>query len=937
MKFYSPLSFAKLAAAALMAAAALGAQAQTYTVNPPEGSDICKLSSLDLSKVTYFDDNGKNSVAADLSTFGTSLIVRDTLYTTGVGTHAPSVFVVKTNGATEFHAVLGIDDDVLTTKDLTVEGIVDFTVTGYDADLNSTVLKSGTIKRSDESGFHLNVDLSGYSYLKLDLDDGTVAWSDHADVCNAYFKYSGTKPRLVTEDEMNGVETVYIPDAPSGLEHIPLSSLDITKSTCGWGTIKANKSIDGNSLKLGGVIYNSGVGTHGPSKIIVKLNGAVTKFYAVLGLDDEVRQYASTTEAIADYKVYLQAQDGSQQVVDEGTITGKDTTYPEFDIDVNGWKYLILETTNGSDGTNGNDHVDWANAYFVYQEQNSTRPEIIAENEMTADLDCATLVYSQPGVRFMHKVRAASSDATVTVTNLPEGLKWNAERQFVDGIVEETGTYHYTANVTSDGTTNEQEITLIVSDELQLPLPFMGWISWNSVQNEISETIVKQVADLFEENGMYEAGWNTIMMDDWWHADKRASDGKPQPNATRFPSGLTSLAEYVHNKGMKFGLYTDAGTATCAGAFASYGHETVDANQYAEWGIDIVKCDYCNVGTATTAEDAKTRYKALADAFKASGRNIALYVCEWGVREPWKWGAEIGGACWRISYDVRDCWEGILSGVGVLQSIEAMKSLANWQGVNRWNDADMLCTGLHGTGKSSSDLCKVVGMTQPEYRTQFALWCMWSSPMALSFDPRSSSVTEADYAMMKNKELIALNQDRMGQQADLVAQTDDYVIFAKDCENGDIAISLTNLTSKKANITLDFTTLPHLDADTTYTCRDVWANADLDDVKGSLTANVASHGTAVLRLAIKSNATAINQAAGSQNEVKVTPLAGKGIEVKAPGTQGIAKRILVSDAAGRVVASSTLTDETATFSLPSAAYVVNVVCNAKATTQKVIF
>lgn len=919
------------------------ATAHAETVDPPTGDNICKLSELDLSTVTYYNDNGKNAVQADLATFGTPLIIRDVTYSTGVGTHAPSKFVVKVNGATSFNAILGIDDAAAVNSDgslKTNEGVVDYTVTTYAADKTSAVAYSGTIQRSDAEGFSIaDLDLTNAEYLVLDFAIGSNNWSDHVDVANAYFYYEGEKPELITEDEMfaDASKIIDIPEAAEGLENIPLSSLDITKITNGWGTAQANKNIEGGNIILKGYTYTSGVGLNGPSLTIVKLNGSTTEFHAVLGIDDDAISAAQnypTQYGIADYNVYLKAEDGSTKTIAQGTISALDEEAVQIDADVNGWKYLYLETTNGSDGQNGYDHVDWANAYLVFQDQNSTRPEIVSEAELTSKLACATTVFSQPGVRFMHKVRASSSDATVTVTGLPDGLTWNADRQVVEGKVETEGVYHYTANVTLDGETSTEGITFTVSSDLQLPLPFMGWLSWNSVQNEVSESIVQSIVELFEEKGLYECGWNTVMLDDWWHADSRASDGKPQPNATRFPNGMKAVADYVHNAGMKFGLYTDAATYTCAGAFGSYGSETIDAETYADWGIDIVKCDYCNA--PSDVETAKTRYKTLADAFKAAGYGTRLYICEWGVREPWKWGAEVGGVCWRISQDVRDCWTGSGSGVGVVQSIRDMKNLSAYQGVNRFNDSDMLCTGLHATGKSSNDLCgSGPGMTQDEYRTQFALWCMWSSPMALSFDPRKGTLTDDDYDMITNKEMIAINQDRMGQQADLISEDNNLVIFAKDCENGDIALSVTNMASSSQTATFNFSEIPHLDAAATYTCRDIWEKKDLAEVStGSFSTTVASHATKVFRLAKKSGDTAIGSPL-SQEGFRIAPVAGK-LNVTAPGTEGMSKRIIVNDTLGRIVSTLTTTKTTAEIAVPSGAYVVNVVCNAQATAKKVV-
>lgn len=462
----------------------------------------------------------------------------------------------------------------------------------------------------------------------------------------------------------------------------------------------------------------------------------------------------------------------------------------------------------------------------------------------------------------------------------------------------------------------------------------MGWLSWNTVQGDISEEAVRQAADFFDKSGLKEYGWDCIIMDDLWHADKRASDGKPLPNPQRFPNGVKAAADYVHAKGMKFGLYTDAADYTCGGAFGSYGYEEIDANEYAKWGVDFVKCDYC--GAPGDVESAKERYKALGDALQNSGRNMILCICEWGPREPWKWGAEVGGSCWRTTYDVRDCWTPTSpAGVGVLQSIDGMKSLSSWQGVNRFNDADMLCLGLHGTGKPSNAYTDGNGMTMDEYRTQYAR-CMWSSPMALSFDPRKE-LRAADMAIITNRELIALNQDKMGQQADLVLEQDNVQLYAKDLENGDVALAVVNLGDKAAKFTIDFSQVPALYADTTYTCRDLWAQAAMDDVKGKMATTVKSHATMVFRLSPKYLPTGIGSPLSDKGfDVKA---AGDGVSISCPGTAGLEKRVIVSDMGGRVVASTTSRDEEISLTLPAprGIYAVSVTCGAQATARKVMF
>ena len=408
---------------------------------PPIGNDVCLLSSLDLTTVTYFNDDNKNKVYADKATFGTPLIIAGDTYTTGVGTHAPSKFVVKVNGAKSFHAIFGIDGAAPTQAK---HGIVDYTVTTYNSSKQATTVKSGTITVNDAAGTTVDVDLTGVVYLILNFDKGEEAWGDHVDLGNAYFKYAGTAPQLINESDMwqGGSNVVTIPDAPWGQEYIRLSSLEIEKTKCGWEnhTPKKDKSIDGNNITIGGKVYESGVGTHGPSQIIIKLNGSVTDFYTVLGVDDEVKEAGNF-----DYHVYVKAEGGATEDVAKGTINRFSNQSVDIHADnLSGWKYLYLETSNGNDGTNTCDHVDWANAYLVFQDQNSTRPCIVSAEELTTKLACATTVFSQPNVRFMQKVRSTVTGAQLSVSNLPAGLTWNAARNIVEGVVAEEGVYTYT-------------------------------------------------------------------------------------------------------------------------------------------------------------------------------------------------------------------------------------------------------------------------------------------------------------------------------------------------------------------------------------------------------------------------------------------------------------------------------------------------------------
>lgn len=914
------------------------------TIPATTGDGIVQLSELDLTKITCYSGDSNIKVRANLSTAGNPLTMKGNVYESGVGTHAPSKTVVELNGATEFYCVLGVDDEAQTLAD---HGVVDYTVTLYK-DKAPEVRAQGTTTRTDAEAVTISLtDLADYDYMVIDIATGAKTWADHADIADARFTFSGESPATVLEKDMypnpNKPAIVQLPAAgANGEEIIALSSLDINLCTNGWGTIKRDKSIDGNTLTIKGQEYASGIGMHATGKVVVKLNGAVTAFHAVLGIDDEIgNQNYGANQARCFYNVVLRKQNGEEFVVSTGEISHGDGTAADIHITegLSDYKYLVLEFDKGVN--DGYDHVDVANAYFEYVEQNSTRPEMVNEKALQTGLDCPTTVFSQPGVRFMHKLRSNNTDLTISVKDLPAGLTFNEARCLVDGVIDAEGVYTYTVVTTLGEDTKEIPVTLTVSSNLQQPTPHMGWLSWNVVQGEISDEVVRQATDNMISSGLFDAGYNYVLMDDLWHGSREPGTNKPRPDAGRFPNGVKVLADYVHSKGMKFGLYSDAADRTCAGAFGSFNYETIDANQYAEWDIDYLKYDYCHA--PADVETARKRYTAMGEALQNSGRHIVFNICEWGVRNPWEWGAEALGSSWRATYDVRDGWVGRSGGIGMVQSVEQMKDLWAYTGVNRWNDADMLCVGINGTGKASSDLVVgTPGMTKTEYRSQFAMWCMWSSPLALSFDIRKP-ISDVDLAIMTNHELIAIDQDRMGQAAEyLGVDANECYLFAKDLENGDVAIAVINMSDKKHTYTFDFSKIPALDPAVTYSVRDLQNREDCDDATGSIeNVSVAKHETRVFRLHDKakdpddSGIQAI--AAGALEQMTVSAANGV-VTVCLDGTAGASKRVLVSDLEGRVVGSATSAE--ACVSVPvsaaSGVYVVNVISGARTQSAKVI-
>lgn len=936
------MNYLKLIGLAALTLVSMTATAET--VAPTTGDGIVQLSELSgHENITCF---AGEHVRLNKSTNNNPLTIEGTVYESGIGTHAPSVCVVKLNGATTFHAIIGVDDEADQQDN---HGIIDFTISGYGATISDvTTIASGHLDRQTDSYHYVLdiADLSGYQYLKLDFATGTKPWADHVDIADARFTYAGELPVIVAAADMYVDESkiVNLPTAPDieGARIIPLSSLQITNITNGWGTVKADKSIDGNPLTMKGIKYTSGVGMHAAGKVVIKLNSTTPAFHALIGIDDEVAgNCKGNAKSNVKYEVILRDLAGRETIAQSGIINYNDAEPVRIDYtNLTEYKYLILNFD--PDGANESDHVDIANAYFEFVFQNSNEPEIIAESALGATLDCATTVFSQPGVRFMQKLHSVNSDAVITVEGLPAGLTYNAERQLIEGKIETEGTYTYSASVSFDDEKITKDITLTVSSNLQMPTPFMGWMSWNVVQGDISHEVVTQVVDNMEKYGLIKAGYNYLMIDDLWHASARESGtDKPLANATRFPGQtLKPTGDYVHSKGMLFGNYSDVAPKTCAGAFGSLDYEAIDAATYAEWGIDMVKVDYC--GAPADQPTCAARYEKFGKELNKYGTR--LFVCEWGVREPWKWAAEVGSPVWRCTQDARDCWEGRGSGEGIVQSIRDMKDLWMYNGVNRWNDADMVCIGIHGTGRSSSDLCATgPGMTMDEYGTQMALWCMWSSPIAVTADLRKNlgtgerDLTQADIDLLTNADLLALNQDPMGQSGMPLLHNEDFFVMAKDLENGDIALSVTNLSASPKSYTFNLGEIPGLDGTTSYIVRDAMKQKNCDNATATLeVSNIPSHATAVYRLSTSAqdgiNTTEVAEALSNMT----VSVDGNTLHVCLPGTLGSTKRIIVSDLAGRVVAEADGTDECFTLAAPARGiYVVNTTCVARSQSAKV--
>lgn len=350
--------------------------------------------------------------------------------------------------------------------------------------------------------------------------------------------------------------------------------------------------------------------------------------------------------------------------------------------------------------------------------------------------------------------------------------------------------------------------------------PQMGWSTWNKFQGNINEELIKGIADMMVKTGLREAGYTYINIDDCWHG-KRDKDGFIQPDAKKFPSGMKALADYVHSKGLKLGIYSDAGTGTCAGMPGSFGHEYQDALQYARWGIDYLKEDWCN----TNDINPIGAYQLMSDALREAGRPIFLSMCEWGGNKPWGWASEIGHS-WRIGpdifcdFDSTRVHEGGYTDIGVMQCIRLAEPLRRFAGKGHWNDPDMLEVGN--------------GMTVNEDRAHFTMWCMLSAPLILGNDIRNMSQETKEIVL--NGEMIAINQDELGVQGLHYCDEQGLEFWFKPLADGDWAMTILNATKSPITYDLNWQHFCLTDAEvskrstqfynTIYKIRNLWTHKD---------------------------------------------------------------------------------------------------------------
>ncbi len=366
--------------------------------------------------------------------------------------------------------------------------------------------------------------------------------------------------------------------------------------------------------------------------------------------------------------------------------------------------------------------------------------------------------------------------------------------------------------------------------------PPMGWNTWNTFAENISEELIFSSVDAIVSSGLKDAGYEYVVIDDCWACRERGEDGRLVPDPKKFPHGMRYVADYIHSKGLKFGIYSCAGLLTCAAYPSSYDREFLDAETFAGWGVDFLKYDYCH---KPLSADGANLYRRMGLALAGCGRDILFSACSWGADETHEWIGTTGANMWRSTGDIVDTWE------SVRELIKRQYDILPYGGVGCFNDMDMLIVGMHGKGHVG-----LKGCTDDEYRVHFAAWCLLASPLMIGCDVRN--MDETTYSILTNRELIAIQQDARGARPYICRNfTDDVPVIIRQLANGDIACGFFNLSDAPANTwyAADDLGVPSISG-RTLCGKELYTGETLRAVNGILFASLPPHSCKVYRLRV---------------------------------------------------------------------------------------
>jgi len=464
-------------------------------------------------------------------------------------------------------------------------------------------------------------------------------------------------------------------------------------------------------------------------------------------------------------------------------------------------------------------------------------PYILTPKEKPAPrINNASVFGCKTGAPFLLKIAATGKiPIQFAAENLPVGIQLDAATGIITGAVAQPGTYTVTFTATNSAGSAAKKINIIIGEDKVLLTPPMGWNSWNCWGLSVSDEKVRSSANAMIQSGLINHGFSYMNIDDGWEAAKRAGDGAIVANE-KFPD-MKKLGDYLHSKGLKFGIYSSPGPTTCGGYLGSYQHEQQDANTYAAWGIDYLKYDWCSYGNIVqpkpTIEQLQKPYTEMHQALQKTGRNMVFSLCQYGMGNVWEWGNKVGGNLWRTTGDIEDTWTS-LKNIAFRQDIPAAYNKSSYG----FGDPDMLTVGFVGWGENLHQ----TKLSPSEQYTHISLWSLLGAPLLLGCD--LSRIDAFTYNLLSNDEVIAIDQDAGGTGAKKIIINEGLQVWIKALENGKIAAGIFNLGDKtvKQNFSLDAAGLTG-----NYAIRDVWRQKDMT-TGNKLAINIPAHGVTLLTL-----------------------------------------------------------------------------------------
>jgi alpha-galactosidase len=649
-------------------------------------------------------------------------------------------------------------------------------------------------------------------------------------------------------------------------QKIWLSSIDLSKMYCAKGLPKTGQSILGDSMKIGGQLFTQGVGTLATSHVLIKLDGKAKRFTAKVGLDDKAYVHAS----LAFYVV------GDKKLLWKSGPVKRGEPARTIDVDLTGVRQLGLLVTVVREDISEN-YADWGDAQLTYNgakpvtisnKFNVTNTEILTPAAPSSPrINGASITGARPGAPFLHRIPVTGQKPVrFDVSNLPAGLSLDPNTGIISGAVQNPGRYNISISATNGNGSAKKSFTILIDSNALAVTPSMGWNSWYIHYHRVSDSLMRLSADAMLKSGMADYGYNYVNIDDCWavphdrkHPEdsERNSEGMILPNK-KFPD-MKGMTDYFHSKGLKAGIYSSPGPTTCAGYTGSYQHEWKDVQQFADWGFDFLKYDWCSYGSVikdNNLQKMQAPYRLIAKPLKASKRDIVLNLCQYGMGDVWKWGAETGQS-WRTTGDLGVANGGVAPGfynVGMMNAQHAAYAKPNG-----WNDPDYILIGWVGSAFDGGEGTKTT-LSNDEQYAYMSMWSLMAAPLIFSGD--MAKLDPFTLNVLCNQEVIAVDQDSLGKQGVVIRNDSTGMIMVKEMSDGSKAVGLFNFTGDKQNPVDYFAWDPNagrarkmtlnakeLEIIGKFKVRDLWRQKDLGTFNGSFVTTVPHHG--VMMLSVK--------------------------------------------------------------------------------------